>query len=74
MGNYTNKTQISQLEAAPKQLEARLPRTANVSLANAWTQQQHSRNHKSEYDRLRHELSNSALPFQTQEGVLQRKA
>ena len=32
------------------------------------------RNYQSEYDRLRNELSSSALPFQTKEGVINRKA
>ena len=31
-------------------------------------------NYQSEYDRIRNELSNSALPFQTKEGVITRKA
>ena len=30
------------------------------------------RNYQSEYDRIRNELSNSAMPFQTQETVRQR--
>ena len=31
------------------------------------------RNYQSEYDRIRNELLNSALPFQTQEGIIKRK-
>ena len=32
------------------------------------------RTYQSEYDRIRNALSNSALPFQTKEGVIERKA
>jgi hypothetical protein len=31
------------------------------------------RNYQSEYDRIRNELSNSALPFKTQENIKKRK-
>ena len=31
------------------------------------------RYYQSEYDRLRNELSNSAIPFQTQEGIQKMK-
>ena len=33
---------------------------------------QHLRNYQSEYDRIRNELSNSAIPFQTKEGLKKR--
>ena len=32
------------------------------------------RNYQRKYDRIRNELSNSALPFQTKEGVIKRTA
>ena len=52
----------------------RLTITANVALTIAWTQKQAMINYQSEYDRIRNELSNSALPFQIKEGVITRKA
>ena len=69
-----SKTQISQLKEVNNQIEARLTRTRSVALTNEWKQKQNMRNYQSEYDRIRNELSNSALPFQTQEGVIKRKA
>ena len=69
-----SKTQISQLKEVNNQIEARLTRTRSVALTNEWKQKQNMRNYQSEYDRIRNELLNSALPFQTQEGVIKRKA
>ena len=68
-----SNTQISQSKAVNQQIEARLTITAHVALTNEWTQKQVMRNYQSEYDRIRNELSNSAMPFQTQEGVRTRK-
>ena len=73
MEKYSRK-QISQLKAVNNQIEARLTRTKSVALTNEWKQKQAMRNYQSEYDRIRNELLNSALPFQTQEGVIKRKA
>ena len=69
-----SKTQISQLKEVNNQLEARLIRTRSVALTNEWKQKQNMRNYQSEYDRIRNELLNSAMPFQTQEGIIKRKA
>ena len=66
--------QLSQLNDIDQQVEARLPSTATVALTNEWHQKQSMRNYQSEHDRIRHELWNSALPFQTQEGVIHRRA
>ena len=63
MDKYSNK-QIYQLRAVNQQIEARLTRTAIVALNNEWKQKQSVRNYQSEYDRIRNELSTSALPFQ----------
>jgi len=68
MEKYSRK-QISQLKAVNQQIEARLTRTRSVALTNEWKQKQVMRNYQSEYDRIRNELSNSAMPFQTQETV-----
>ena len=67
-------TQISHLKEVNKQIEARLTRTVHASLTNEWKQKQSMINYQSEHDRIIKELSNSALPFQTQEGVIKRKA
>ena len=72
MEKYSRK-QISQLRAENKQIEARLTRTKSIALTNEWKQKQNMRNYQSEYDRIRNELLNSALPFQTQEGLIKRK-
>ena len=66
MGKYST-LQLSQLKKINTQLEARLPRTKRVALTHEWRQKQTMRNHQSEHDRIRNELSNSALPFRTQE-------
>ena len=71
MEKYSRK-QISQLRAENRQIEARLTRTKSIALTNEWKQKQTMRNYQSEYDRIRNELSNSALPFQTQEGLKKR--
>ena len=72
MEKYSRK-QISQLRAENRQIEARLTRTKSIALTNEWKQKQNMRNYQSEYDRIRNELLNSALPFQTQEGLTKRK-
>ena len=72
MEKYSRK-QISQLRAENRQIEARLTRTKSIALTNEWKQKQNMRNYQSEYDRIRNELLNSALPFQTQEGIIKRK-
>jgi phosphopantetheinyl transferase len=58
-----SKLQLNQLMAVKKQTEARLARTTIIALTNEWRQRQNMRNYQSEYDRIRNELSNSALPF-----------
>ena len=63
------RKQISQLKAVNQQIEARLTRTSSIELTNEWKQKQILRKYQSEHDRTRHELSNSAMPFQTQESV-----
>ena len=73
MEKYSRK-QISQLKDVNNQIEARLTRTRSVALTNEWKQKQNMRNYQSEYDRIRNELLNSAMPFQTQEGIIKRKA
>ena len=72
MERYSN-LQLSQLKHLNAQIEARLTRTKSVALVNEWRQKQIMRNYQSEYDRIRNELLNSALPLQTQEGVKKRK-
>ena len=67
-----SKLQLRQLKALNAQIEARLNRTKNVALVNEWRQKQNIRNYTSEYDRIRNELSNSAIPHQTQEGLKKR--
>ena len=66
MERYSN-LQLNQLKALNNQIEARLTRTKSVALVNEWRQKQHMRNYQSEHDRIRNELSNSAIPFQTKE-------
>jgi hypothetical protein len=68
-----SKLQLNQLMAVKKQTEARLARTTSIALTNEWKQRQNMRNYQSEYDRIRNELSNSALPFKTQDNVEKRK-
>jgi hypothetical protein len=64
-----SKLQLHQLMAVKKQTEARLEITTSIALTNEWRQRQNMRNYQSEYDRIRNELSNSTLPFQTQENI-----
>ena len=67
-----SKMQLKQLKSLNAQIEARLTRTKSVALVNEWRQKQNIRNYTSEYDRIRNALANSAVPFQTQEGVKKR--
>ena len=60
-----SKLHLSQLKHLNAQIEARLTRTKSVALVNEWRQKQNIRNYTSEYDRIRNELSNSAIPYQT---------
>jgi hypothetical protein len=62
-----SKLQVRQLKGVQRQTEARPARTTSIALTNEWRQKQTMRNYQSEYDRIRNALSNSALPFQTQE-------
>ena len=64
MERYSN-LQLNQLKALNNQIEARLTRTKSVALVNEWRQKQTMRNSTSEYDRMRNELSNSAIPYHT---------
>jgi uncharacterized protein YukE len=68
-----SKMQLSQFKDLNKQIEARLTRTKSVDLTNEWKQKQNMRNYQSEYDRIRNELENSALPYQTQDSITKRK-
>jgi hypothetical protein len=65
--------QLEQLKALNKQIEARLTRAKNIALTNEWRQRQHMSNYQSEYDRIRNDFKNSALPFQTQEHTKKMK-
>jgi hypothetical protein len=67
-----SKLQLSQFKDLNKQIEARLTRTKSVALTNEWRQKQNMRNYQSEYDRIRNELENSALPYQTQDSIKKR--
>ena len=67
-----SKLQLSQLKHLNDQIQARLTRTKSVALVNECRQKQNMRNYKSEHDRIRNELSNSAIPFQTKERLKKR--
>ena len=67
-----SKLQLSQLKHLNDQIQARLTRAKSVALVNEWKQKQTMRNYQSEYDRIRNELSNSAIPYQTKEGLKKR--
>ena len=71
MDRYS-KMQLSQLKRLNAQIEARSTRTKSMALVNEWRQKHNIRNYQSEYDRIRNELANSAIPFHTQEGVKKR--
>jgi uncharacterized protein YukE len=68
-----SKLQVSQFKELNNQIEARLTRTKSVALTNEWRQKQNMRHYQSEYDRIRNELENSALPYQTQDSIKKRK-
>jgi uncharacterized protein YukE len=68
-----SKMQLSQFKELNNQIETRLTRTKSVALTNEWRQKQNMRNYQSEYDRIRNELENSALPYQTQDSIKKRK-
>ena len=65
-----SKQQVSQLNEVNQHLEARLTRTKSVAVTSAWKRKQSMSNYQSEYDRIRSELSNSAMPVQTQDGIM----
>jgi hypothetical protein len=68
-----SKLQFEHIQALHKQLEARLTRTETIALIIEWRQREQTRNYQREYDRIRNELEQSALPFQTQENVKKSK-
>jgi hypothetical protein len=68
-----SKMQLSQLKDLNNHIEARLTRTKSIALTNEWRQKQNMRNYQSEHDRIRNELENSALPYQTQDSIKKRK-
>jgi len=72
MEQYQNK-HFRQLEHAAKQWEARETKTKNNNLRKQWLERQTNANYRNEYDRLRGELSNRKIPFQTKY-VLQKRA
>ena len=67
-----SKLHLQQFKAFNNQNETRLTRSKSVAFVNEWRQKQHMRNYQSEHDRIRNELSNSAMPFQTKEGLNKR--
>ena len=71
MGKYATQ-QISQFKELNKQIEARFTISKSVALTNERRQTHNMRNYQSEYDRVGNELSNSAIPFQNQEGIIKR--
>ena len=67
-----SKMHLRELKALNAQIEARLTRGKSIALVNEWRQKQNIRNYTSEYDRIRNELSNSAIPYETKEGLKKR--
>ena len=68
MERYSN-LHLQHFKALNTHNEARLTRSKSVALVNEWRQKQHMITYQSEYDRIKHNLSNSAIPFQTTEGL-----
>ena len=67
------RMQLEQLGAKNKEMEVRQARRASIDIRNKWMQAKTVKNYQSEYDRIRGELGNSALPFTTKLSIVQRK-
>ena len=72
-GKYS-KMQMKQLSHLHEQVEARRNRVKNIAFMNELREHQTRNTYKSEYDRIRNALSNSATPHETKEVIKRRMA
>ena len=67
------RMQLEQLGAKNKEMEVRQARRANIDIRNKWQQAKNVKNYQSEYDRIRGQLGNGALPYTTKLAIVNRK-
>lgn len=64
---------LRQLEHMARQIDARETKAKHAATRVQWLQRQKNANYRNEYDRVRGELSQSALPFQVKEKLQRRE-
>jgi len=65
---------IAELERTNKELELIASKAKNVAFMNEMKQYKNRRMYQCEYNRIRNELENNTVPFQSREGIKQRVA
>ncbi len=73
MLNRYSKMQMSQVKIVSEEIEARATRQSSIILRNQFTQAKTSKFHQTEYNRIRHHLSNTLIPHTTVDIVKKRK-
>ena len=68
-----SKMQTSQVKRINEEIEARATRASSIALRNQFTQAKTSKMYQTEYNRIRHHLSNTLIPHQTVDIVKKRK-
>ncbi len=56
---------LRQMEHVARQIDARETKVRHAATRAKWLERQKNANYRNEYDRIRGELSQSALPFQS---------
>ena len=72
MEKYQNR-HLRQVEHAAKQHEGREMKVKNNNLRKEWLERQTNLNYRNEYDRLRGDLSNGKISFETRWQLEQRQ-
>lgn len=70
--NHLKKTQLETAQHYKKLIEGRQALAASADIRRQIIQKQNVRNYRSEYDRLRAHLEDSATPYQTKERIKDR--
>ena len=66
--------QLADVQHRSAAIEARQSRVKSIALRNEILQKQTSRNYQSEYDRIRVNLEDSAIPHKTRTAITHRTA
>ena len=72
--NRYKRFTIAELERKNKELEAIATKAKHVAFMNEMKQYKNRRMYQNEYNRIRNELENNTVPFQSRERIKQRVA